>query len=366
MKPTSSAQKGQVEVQFNWIFVLIVGAIILTFFVTIAARQKGASEQQIRIDFMINFEKALGGISAVEGKKLLFEVPNMNLRYDCTSSCDCAAYVGESRAKTQAFFSMGDKIIFSPNRLKGNFLMTASEDWSYPFKVTNFIYITSPEVKYLIEDTPKGKIIMKNLPDNSMLYEQKEHKAFDKQLFNFSDEIKKITGNYKVKFVFLENNPITENFIIPSDLQGLADTDVTAVKFDLLKPEKVIFYQKNGNEFKEIGKSYLFGTATELGAIFAEDMNSYSCMMNKALKSYSMVSLVYAGKMELYSTENLGIDSRCKINYVSSSIDSLNQLTDKFNFKLSMDTEAETISKNADTILKQNENAMEDSCPHIY
>jgi len=40
-------KKGVIEVQFNWIFILIIGAIILFFFFSIVKTQKTVSEKKI-------------------------------------------------------------------------------------------------------------------------------------------------------------------------------------------------------------------------------------------------------------------------------------------------------------------------------
>ena len=39
-------RKGVVEVQFNWVFIIIIGAVILAFFVSMSMKQKGISEEK--------------------------------------------------------------------------------------------------------------------------------------------------------------------------------------------------------------------------------------------------------------------------------------------------------------------------------
>ena len=361
--------KAQVEVQFNWIFILIVGAIILSFFVVIAMRQKQASESSINVGFFVNFEKALSGISAVQGKTLLFEVPNMDLNYECTSGCDCAAYAGVSRARASASFNMRDKIIFSPNKLKGNNLLTMSRDWSYPFRITNLLFITSPQVKYLIEDTPVGNSLYNSLPQTFLKVEQTEQRSFDKQLFKPSEKIESITGNYKLKFVFTESKP--EEFAIPDEVADLPSKDVTAIFIEKVSgaSEKVRFYEKDSTDktkFRETGVSYLFGEATQFGAIFAEDLNAYACMMNKAFKKYEMVARVYEIKQKLYYID---APQNCRINYVTSYMDRVVSAVPNMDFKNQLgekDGSALNITNNARSISLQNDNAIKAGCPQIY
>lgn len=363
MKYSINSNKAQVEIQFNWIFILIVGAIILAFFVTVSLKQKQSSEQQMNINFFTNFEKAITGISAAQGKMYLLDVPNMDLRYDCTSDCDCAAYAGTSRAKAVGgnIFAMNDRIIFSPNRLKGNVVFFWSKDWTFPFRITNLLFMTSPEVKYLIEGTPRGQAIFETLPPIFMEREQKEERAFDKQLFDAGQSIEGIKGNYKVKFVFTETNP--ENFNIPAEVQSLANSDVTAIKIESSQgSERVIFYQKDStNKLAKTGESYLFGDATIYAAIFAEDLNAYGCMMNRAMKSLNMVSKIYHEKLGLYSDKV----KKCQIHYVSGNIENITMTSEDFDFKSDLSNPSD-LEKSSNAFASQNDNALKDSCPHIY
>ncbi len=358
--------KGQVEVQFNWIFVLIVGAIILGFFVTIAVKQKTASEQQINIDFFTNFEKALTGIASVQGKTSLYQVPNMELRYDCTETCDCAAYAGTSRANAVVLFSTTDKIIFSPNRLKGNSLLTQSKAWSFPFRVTNFLFMTSPEIKYLIEDTDKGKEIYDGLPPIFVEENGIQERAFDKQLF--TDSIEGVSGNYKVKFVFTDKDPTT--FPLPKQITDLSDSDVSAVKFTNDNgTDSVTFYQKKGEFFSEIGKSYLFGKETEFASIFSEDLNSYSCMMQRSFKILGIVSSIYdKKKYELnlitnsQNTQFLG----CAIHYADTALNDISLSANAFDFKNPDPAEPLSLTQDEKSAENQNLDSIKASCPNIY
>jgi hypothetical protein len=371
MKPTNNG-RGQVEVQFNWIFILIVGAIILAFFITISLRQKEASETEATITFFTNFEKALSGIAAVQGKQLLFEVPKMDLRYDCTAACDCAAYAG-TRARATALFPMNDKIIFSPNKLQGNDLLTWSKDWSYPFRVSNFLFITSPGAKYLVEKVPQGENLYNNLPPLSIEREGEAVRAFDKQLFEPTIPITAgVTGNYKVKFIFFEANP--EEYQIPSALLTLTNTDVTAIKIERMtaqSPELVKFYQKQGQTFRLIGQSYLFGETTTYAAVFAEDLTAYSCMMNRAFRSLNFVSKIYAEKQGTYNEYIRSLQqgslehqrlSQCAIHYSTAALQTLTGA----DFSTLDEVTATNIIQSVRNIANQNNNALKGSCPHIY
>lgn len=404
MKPTNNARrsrarfcpsktKGQVEVQFNWIFILIAGAIILGFFVSIAVKQQGVSEQKVSTQFFTQFEAVVTSSSVTQGIAQSFPVPKMDLRYDCTSACDCAAYAGTRINPQSSLFRLNDRIIFSPNRLQGTDLVTLSKEWEFPFRVTNFFYMTSAEAKYLIEQSTQGESLFDELPPPVIEVGQQPRKGLDKDFFTAEDiennvQLPGITGNYKVKFVFTESTPT----IVPSEIQDLDNSDVTAIKIDA---NTVTFYEKNdGGLFEEKSSSYLFGDATVIGAIFAEDSNAYNCMMERAFISLNFVARTYREKQELYaactlpqgeisfpddskcpSKDKIGftpISSRCLINYFDAALSNIIDITENngirltnFNFN-QPEQPAANLRGATLTLSQQNSNALDESCPHIY
>ena len=72
--PTNITGKGQVEVQFNWIFVLIVGVIILSFFVAMAMSQKKSAEQGLNAIIMKRMQTALNGVQQGGDNRLLLDL----------------------------------------------------------------------------------------------------------------------------------------------------------------------------------------------------------------------------------------------------------------------------------------------------
>ena len=52
------------QIEFNWIFIIIAGAIILTFFVTFAFKYKSVQEEKLSVDLLINLDKALYNLQA--------------------------------------------------------------------------------------------------------------------------------------------------------------------------------------------------------------------------------------------------------------------------------------------------------------
>lgn len=134
-------KKGVVEVQFNWVFIVIIGAVILIFFVSMSMKQKGVSEQKLSVTIAEHMKTILTSAEVTEKSVNLITVPGKDIKYDCGSGFSVSSMA-----------SFSPRIIFTPSLLKSQSqkLITWSLDWNVPFRVANFLYVTSPEVLYIL------------------------------------------------------------------------------------------------------------------------------------------------------------------------------------------------------------------------
>src|SRR3989344_9102992 len=135
-------KKGVVEVQFNWIFILIAGALILLFFTTIILKQKSSTETKIDISLVSSLQSIISGSGTVSKLADIKTLPRISVGFDCDSFS-----IGDLRQ------SVGKDIVFSPDFLDGRNLVIRTWDWNIPFRITNFLYLTVPQVRYIfVED----------------------------------------------------------------------------------------------------------------------------------------------------------------------------------------------------------------------
>src|SRR3989338_6564442 len=134
-------KKGVIEVQFNWVFIIIIGAVILAFFVSMSMKQKGASEEKLSITIAEHMKTILTSAEVTERSVNLITVPNKDITYECGTGFSVSSMA-----------SFNPKIIFAPSPLKSQSqkLITWSLDWNVPFRVTNFLYLTSPDILYIL------------------------------------------------------------------------------------------------------------------------------------------------------------------------------------------------------------------------
>ena len=348
------AKKAQIEVQFNWIFVLIVGAIILTFFVVIVTRQRGAAEQVLSRDILNEIETLISGVAVSEGKTFLIELPDVPVVYNCDETCSGAVTIQGSGLQGVA---IKEKSVFSPDTLRGQKVVMWSQEFNVPFRATNFFYMTSPQARYLIEKTDFGEFIHDELPPKIIIEEGIAQPAFTKDLFESVNDIQDL-NNYKVKLVFFDTDPE-----LPSSLVNMLDEDVSAIKVD--EPTNdITFYQKNVNSFALIGNTKYIERSSLFGAVFAENLETYECMMENAFKNLDVVSQVYAER-----SLNLQIvydaDPTCKAYYDTLYIDEISNVANK-GFKGMTSSDFIALQDSLRGLSSQNQFALAFSCAPVY
>lgn len=322
-------KKGVIELQFDWIFVIIAGAVILLFFGMLVNKQRDVSEVRSQITFQKNLQTILVGAEVDKYTVNVVKVPDREIDYSCE---------GFSVASLGAF---KQRVTFAPDLIKSKTrkMITWSLDWRVPFRVTNFLYVTSPEVKYYIVDdddvTNEDSIadqLFNLLPDK-----------LDKELIvnvnSASGE-----GNYKVKFVFFTPLPrsLSSNF---------DDVNAIYVNGDLDGYGTIEFFE--GNNLQSKGTSKYLKKEMLIGAVFAEDKEIYDCQVKKAKEILGRVAEVYAKRTEKIRSST---DDYCKTFYGG--------LVNKFRGLKNDDLG--NVNSVSEGIENSNENIQINSCPLVY
>src|SRR3989338_3659037 len=70
-------KQAQIEVTFNWIYILIAGTVILLFFIGIAMKQKLSSEQQLSGDIVRTLQSIFTAASVSEKTKNTIDISGL-------------------------------------------------------------------------------------------------------------------------------------------------------------------------------------------------------------------------------------------------------------------------------------------------
>lgn len=342
-------KRAAIEVQFNWIFVLIVGALILVFFINISNAQRKNAEQTLAFELLSKVDLIMSGALTIPKTGQIFDMPNI----DFNTECNRISTLGVSR-------QFPDRIVFAPDTLKGKKLIVWSQDWNVPYKVTNFLYMTTSNVRYVVvaEDPANTDAInfVNALPDNIT----KEISA----LSSITDK-----NNYKIKLIFLDSiysnldNDALSSISLPDWMQKMANSAVTGVYIrKRMNPADVRFIRKNGNHLEYVGDEVkVYKDPMIFGAVFAENKEEFNCSITKAFKKLHYVSEVYAKREDaLISAYGQSTMEECK-SPVTRANSEINAIANA-----ALDKEIETISGNENIVYNNNQMALKASCAPIY
>jgi len=346
-----SNRKAQVETQFNWIFVLIVGAIIMIFFVAIVMRQKASSEFKISETVMTDLQSIFTGGSVSTGTSQLIETPKIEIDFYCTSY---------SMGINKPSNPIENMVIFAPTKIQGRNIITWTLDYNLPYKITNFLYITTPEMRY---------IFVTNSPRLISFYNSTLPKEMNVEFIDDVSQIKN-KNNYKVRLIFF-SDPQSE--AVPEELRYLGE-DLTAL---WIQASVLTFYKAKGDRFvtqgDSDGKTYTADIAdqqlepSKYGAIFTDDIEMYNCMMSKALKRAYFVSRVYEERNKNIIIYLESTNSYCSYFQYSQQdfaifVTGLERAHSQFPEDLSI----QALPASASQIADKNKILLQKSCPLIY
>jgi len=321
------SKKGVISVQFNWVFILIAGVLILLFFGSLVLKMRSASDVSIAETIMTNMQTIITGAEVSVRTINPIEIPNTEIKFSCNSMS-----VG-----TLSTTITKNKIVFSPTVIKGRKLFAWALDWNSPYHVTNFLYLTTPNIKYVFVN-PTGDYatgLYDLLPDeiNKMIV----------------DDISGITntGNY-YRLIFFNDPPE-----VPSALIRVPNNDVSAINVDI-NFNKITFYKKNGNIFDSVGVSTYLGEPMLLGALFSQDIDDYNCNLKKAFNKLNIVTQIYKKRTEVLA------ESGCSSYYDQGPFSSIIIYSEEDNININ------EINRNIETIKKYNKILQSESCPTLY
>ena len=334
------------EIQFNWIFVLIVGAAILLFFTVIIYKQRGISQSSTKITLLKEIEKIISGASASTDTTNIITFPNANIKIDCNKIS-----IDEVSKQYQ------NLILFAPSQIKGSELMTLTLAFNTPYRSTNLLYMTNKQIRYIfIGDNDFAKETIKAFPSE-----------LKKEIYSLYDSTKiKYFNDNKVRLVFA-NSLFSASSAAPSSLAKMQDSDISAVKIsgDIEKGQ-LEFYERKGNSWTSKGTSVYIGKCSLLGAVYSDDLLKYECNMKNVFSRLSLVTSVYedrTSELKNYFEQTATRRQVCSDIYQTATAKLNSIKTSSTDFTQSS---IDIIAAAAKDLSQQNKEAQKFSCPLIY
>ena len=312
-------KKGQIDIQFNWVFMLIIGGVILLFFFGLILKQKDTTETKIAANIKEDLSSIMTGSSISTGTASLIEISEIEMEFDCEGY------------RIGSVSPIDPHISFSPNRMVGNELIVWSLDWNVPYRVANFLYITSPRIRYVIVDDAGylAEELNETLPPGTIIKDDLEKPFFVKEIVKENELANIKDQNYdKIRFIFFGKGTNIPDTML-DDLDKDAD-DISAISINGNSIDgfgNVYFFKKSklsntwtpdpsASEYE----SFYLGQASLIGAIFTEDIETYECNMQNAFDHFSIVTMIYENKTNaLVNYYKEKSDTSCQSSMVGAS-----------------------------------------------
>lgn len=334
--------KAQIDVQFNWVFILIAGAIILSFFVGAAVWYKNIQEQKITSKIVVDLDSLLKTAQESPRTARTTTIPDVTLSFTCSLDCNeygCASDFsggGISRATET-------EIIFAHYTLSGTQLITWALEWDMPFKIANFLYVTSDTIRYIIiyddEHSALAYAVNSLLSENSYLTKETIKITDDFSITNKNDAYVRIIS-------FAEDLP----------RQTIEDAFGTGNTWDIIT---VTGSEDRGTVIYNDGEVSYTGLPLLIGALFSPNKEFYLCNLQKAILQADIVSDVYATRTAALYDSFSAHKEYCTYYYDETIQEAIKEIPHALENN-------EDVTEYAEILEQANNYAVMKGCPRLY
>ena len=262
-----------IELQFHWIFIMVAGALILTFFTTIANKQYNIAVQKSEYQLVNNLETLFS---------VALKTPNTvnELRVSSPIEFKCTEYGCKYKVEN-AELPFYNKLIFSAQKQEGD-LKLWTLDFEKPFRVATILLISSSETKYYLvySDETEADKLMSRIPQGMNV--EKIQKGNEQNI--------PYSGEKQTRFVYY----LTQREQIHNSFN---EKNVDAVE---LSQGIVTFYDEDSTSTS----SYSQDDASIFAAIFSANKEMYEYQMKKLFKRTADVAEEYKKELKICSLQH--------------------------------------------------------------
>ncbi len=272
-------KKAQSGLQFNWIFVLIAGAMIIAMFVMIINKQqqKHTIEESYKLSRKIN--TLLTSIETSQTTVQEFNIPEANLIFICDDA------TSEYFIQEAGPISTKTKPLFTQESLKGQRIIAWTQKYVQPILYGTTMYLSNKKTLYAFITEQKQGGLIRYLYDK-MPTEYSKALIIKKPGTNIERELLKGYEKYVI---------ISE---AGTELTGLTGKNKIKITIEGTKDQGKATI--NGEETSYAGEPMLWGI------IFSENKESYDCNKKKIYEKIITVSKIIEKRNERL-TQELGL-----------------------------------------------------------
>lgn len=264
--------KKGVDIQLTWIFVLITGAVIFVFFMSVVSKQNALADDKTALAVKSRLSGVMLVASAGSHAFNTFEAASIPLQFSCDDPGTAAFQVGSRGAQDQLY-----GVVFTQSRLEGKVLQTWSLDWLIPYRAATFLLVTNERTKFIFYKPGPAENFMNWL------------------LADFPEQLSKSVITV-VPDPSLRSSGFDTYVIVQLNGQEIADDQWDGFTKSSERVYVLTIAPNANREFGEIGfkqlrspdpartdgPGYYYRKEMLYGAFFSPELPMYSCMMRRA------------------------------------------------------------------------------------
>ncbi|MFT4311223.1 MAG: hypothetical protein ACMXX7_01200 [Candidatus Woesearchaeota archaeon] len=317
-------KKAQLEVSFNWIFIILAGAAILFFFMNVINTQTDQGRETISRTITVRMDSIFSALESSPGSVQINDRLNFEMQFACRD--DGHSYTvnnGNARNYLQS------QILFSPHEIGNSRLITWTLRHEAPYPIANLLMVSDEQTAYVFIGE-----------DLQILYDEMPEEFIK---FNYSQsEIYNIQDKGHRRYIIVAKNSISLNYI------GIPSRKRSTVKFTDLNSGQIIF-EGEGAVLPFFGREMLFA------AIVTGDKDLFRCSFEKLKEKSEIMHEIIYERAKKIRQKNLSqaCDSLYQDEFINPINDTLKE-EDPFH--------VDTISQ----ISQLNTRLIRASCPTLY
>ncbi len=288
------SKKSAIEVQFNWIFVMVAGLVLFVFIIGLILSQKKDVEVQVGQDVLKQLSTNIKGKQQLTNTFSQMEIPSTTLMF----TCDIKDLTSDFKISGSQREPLPLEIIFAPREFDAKTLNIWTQDFNMPFIVTRFIYVTPPNMIFVIYNSSPAyqthAVALYNaFPTN-----------ITKKYASSTTQLNASIKGYKYFRVICFNG----NCPAPADRYNYVNINPLS--------EELFGYGRleYGKAINDANSPYYIGAASLFGAIFSDsylDGSYYKCQMARAFKQFEIKRNLHYQRMDLLYDELNNTNPTC-------------------------------------------------------
>lgn len=277
-------RRAQIGIQFNWLFVIVIGAVILGFFFVIINNQQKGADIQYADDLAEKLDPIFKTISAQKDVTANYSISHAELDFTCTFEDGLleSNYLIQKTGPT----SLDSVVVFTPSQLRGSEIYAWTKMWSVPFDVMSFTYLSNDRTLFVFV---KSDMIVPAEDPAQILYQQMPIN-FRTDLIETADVPDYQPSGYdRITFITTDDilTSVSDRIRSKTSIRKFPAAAVTAA--ELAETGDITFIDPP--DHTDNTRTY-FTNETLFGALVTQDAGTYECTMIKAIRRLRGLAMI--------------------------------------------------------------------------